>query len=74
MTITLILLGIAIAAYIWKTTKPVSREEAIHRAQQAALKRHNRLVHGYWVERGKTIKPMDRTRYGAWVDETQNPT
>ena len=68
MTTILILLALAVSVWIWFATKPMTREEAIHRAQQAALKRHNRLVHGYWVERGKTIKPH---RFCASLDENE---
>ncbi len=50
---------------------PETEADRIHKAQQKALKRHNKQIHGYWVQRGKTIKPMDQTRYGAWVDETK---
>lgn len=72
--ICIFLLAALLCFVILYYTRPLSA----HEKQQAALKRHRkwqekeRKKHiSYWKAHGRVIRPMDRTRYGAWVDETK---
>lgn len=64
------------AWFIYPVLFPQQEADRIHKAQQEALKRHKasrdadtRRVQAYWAERGKTLKPMDRTRYCDQISE-----
>lgn len=75
------LICVSIFIMLYPMFYPEPQADRIHKAQQEALKRHAKAIQkdreridAYWRERGKTIKPMDKTRYGAWVDENETPT
>lgn len=67
-----------IVAVLYPVFYPEPQADRIHKAQQDALKRHAKTMQKdreriarYWRDRSKVIKPLDTTRYGAWVDETK---
>lgn len=55
-----------------------TRELTPHEKQQAALKRYHRererekkRIAAIWKERGKVIRPLDRTRYCDQINEQE---
>lgn len=72
------LISLVAVCILYPVFYPITDLERVHKAQQEALKRHKasheadtRRIQAYWAERGKTLKPMDATRYCDQLNEQE---
>lgn len=73
-----VLLCLAGFIFVYPALFPYTEADRIHEAQQKALRRHQKQLdrdrkraQAFWKERGQVIKPLDKDRFCAGLDENE---